>query len=271
LDYFSSLFSDFDRERECKDSYKEGCKKFRYKIEKVNKVVYDIYIQIDDIKVTYDLTEEEINRFSVLNRNLEEINEEFKKLLEQGKLKTIAYSKLYDDLDALGIKLSRLQDDLDYQLKSITSMKDDEYRAKEQLNTIQDLLKQSKMKLKDYKLPVIPSSYYVELKEAQDAIREIIRELDKKPIVIKILNIRVDTARDLVFKIYNKTNDMIKASQLSEKMILYGNRYRSTYPEVDQGLDRATMLFYKGQYEQSLKTSIDSIQFIEDNPLDKIQ
>jgi len=186
-------------------------------------------------------------------------------------LKTIAYSKLYDDLDALGIKLSRLQDDLDYQLKSITSMKDDEYRAKEQLNTIQDLLKQSKMKLKDYKLPVIPSSYYVELKEAQDAIREIIRELDKKPIVIKILNIRVDTARDLVFKIYNKTNDMIKASQLSEKMILYGNRYRSTYPEVDQGLDRATMLFYKGQYEQSLKTSIDSIQFIEDNPLDKIQ
>ena len=271
LDYFSSLFSDFEKERECKDSFKEGCKKFRYKLEKVNKVVYDIYIQIDDIKVTYDLTEEEINRFSVLNRNLEEINEDFKKLLEQGKTKTFAYSKLYDELDGLGIKLSRLQDDLDYQLKSITSMKDDEYRAKEQLNTIQDLLKKSKMKLKDYKLPVIPSSYYVELKEAQDAIREIVKELDKKPIVIKILNIRVDTARDLVFKIYNKTNDMIKASQLSEKMILYGNRYRSTYPEVEQGLDRATMLFYKGQYEQSLKTSIESIQFIEENPLDKIQ
>lgn len=271
LDYFNSLFGDFDKERECKDSFKEGCKKFRYKLEKVNKVVYDIYIQIDDIKVTYDLTDEEINRFSVLNRNLEEINEDFKRLLEQGKNKTFAYSKLYDELDGLGVKLSRLQDDLDYQLKSITSMKDDEYRAKEQLNTIQDLLKKAKLKLKDYKLPVIPSSYYVELKEAQDAIREIVKELDKKPIVIKILNIRVDTARDLVFKIYNKTNDMIKVSQLSEKMIIYGNRYRSIYPEIDQGLERATMLFYKGQYEQSLNTSIDSIQLIEENPLDKIK
>lgn len=271
LDYFSSLFSDFDKERECKDSFKEGCKKFRYKLEKVNKVVYDIYVQIDDIKVTYDLTDEEINRFSLLNRNLETINEDFKMLLEHGKTKIFAYSKLYDELDGLEIKLSRLQDDLDYQLKSITSMQDDEYRAKEQLNTIQDLLKKAKMKLKDYKLPVIPSSYYVELKEAQDAIREIVKELDKKPIVIKILNIRVDTARDLVFKIYNKTNDMIKASQLSEKMIIYGNRYRSTYQEVDQGLERATMLFYKGQYEQSLEQSMNAIKLVEENPLDKIR
>lgn len=270
LEYFNSLFRDFDKERECKDNFKEGCKKFRYKLEKVNKVVYDIYIQIDDIKVTYDLTEEEMNRFSSLNRNLEVINEDFKLLLEQGKSKTFAYSKLMNELDGLGIKLSRLQDDLDYQLKSITSMQDDEFRAKDQLNTIEDLLHKAKMKLKDYKLPVIPSSYYVELKEAQDAIREIVRELDKKPIVIKILNIRVDTARDLVFKIYNKTNDMIKVSTLSEKMILYGNRYRSVYPEVEQGLEQATALFYKGQYEKSLEKSIQAIQSVEKNPLEKL-
>lgn len=263
LDYFNSLFRDFDREKECKDSFKEGCKKFRYKLEKVNKVVYDIYIQIDDIKVTYDLTDEEINRFSTLNRNLENINDCFKLLLDHSKTKTFAYSHLYDELEGLNVKLSRLQDDLDYQLKSITSMQDDEYRAKEQLATIQELLRKSKLKLKDYKLPVIPSSYYVELKEAQDAIREIVRELDKKPIVIKILNIRVDTARDLVFKIYNKTNDMIKISEMSEDMIIYGNRYRSSYPEIDQGLEKATTLFYKGQYEEAYETALNVIKFVE--------
>ena len=263
LDYFNNLFGDFDKEKESKDSYREGCKKFRYKIEKVNKVVYDIYVQIDDIKVTYDLTEEEMNRFSTLNKNLEFINENFKTLLEHGKTKTFAYSKLNDELDSLTIKLSRLQDDLDYQLRSITSMKDDEYRAKEQLATIQDLLKKSKYKLKDYKLPVIPSSYYVELKEAQDAIREIAKELEKKPIVIKILNIRVDTARDLVFKIYNKTNDMIKESMMSENMIVYGNRYRSLSPNIEQELEKATSLFYKGQYAKSFEISKKAVENIE--------
>lgn len=271
LDYFNSLYNDFDKEKECKDLFKEGTKKFRYKLEKINKVVYDVYIQIDDIKVTYDLTDEEINKFSTLNKTLEGINEDFKSLLEHGKTKTFAYSKLNDELEGLKLKLSRLQDDLDYQLRSITSMKDDEYRAKEQLDTIQNLLKQAKYKLKDYKLPIIPSSYFVELKEAQDAIREIMKELDKKPIVIKILNIRVDTARDLVFKIYNKTNDMIKSAMLSEKMIMYGNRYRSLYPEIDSGLEKATTLFYKGQYEQSLNLSIEAISVVESNPLEKIQ
>ena len=263
LDYFNNLFGDFDKEKESKDSYREGCKKFRYKIEKVNKVVYDIYVQIDDIKVTYDLTEEEMNRFSTLNKNLELINENFKTLLDHGKTKTFAYSKLNDELDSLTIKLSRLQDDLDYQLRSITSMKDDEYSAKEQLATIQDLLKKSKYKLKDYKLPVIPSSYYVELKEAQDAIREIAKELEKKPIVIKILNIRVDTARDLVFKIYNKTNDMIKESMMSENMIVYGNRYRSLSPDMEQELEKATSLFYKGQYAKSFEISKKAVENIE--------
>ncbi|MEE3343215.1 MAG: septation ring formation regulator EzrA [Bacilli bacterium] len=268
-DYFNELFSDFDKEKECKDLYREGCKKFRHRIEKVNKVVYDIYVQIDDIKVTYDLTEEEINRFSSLNKNLELINSDFKSLLDHGKSKVFAYSKLNEELEGLSIKLSRLQDDLDFQLRSITSMKDDEYRAKEQLATIQELLKESKGKLRDYKLPVIPSSYYVELKEAQDAIREISKELDKKPIVIKILNIRVDTARDLVFKIYNKTNDMIKAAMKSEDMIVYINRYLSTYPELEQELEKATSMFYKGQYEHSISISKKAIESIENEKKSK--
>ena len=122
-------------------------KKFRYKLEKVNKVVYDIYIQIDDIKVTYDLTEEEINRFSVLNKNLEEINVNYKNLLEQGKSKKIAYTKLHDDLETIELKLSRLQDDLDYQLKSITSMKNDEFRHEDlgQLNAYVSYYKKNEM------------------------------------------------------------------------------------------------------------------------------
>ena len=82
---------------------------------------------------------------------MESINEDFKLLLENGKSKTFAYSKLNDELDSLSLKLSRLQDDLDYQLRSITSMKDDETRAKEQLDAIQKLLKQSKYRLKEYK------------------------------------------------------------------------------------------------------------------------
>ena len=44
LDYFNSLFADFDKEKECKAFFKEGCKNCRYMLEIVNKVVYNSYI-----------------------------------------------------------------------------------------------------------------------------------------------------------------------------------------------------------------------------------
>ena len=269
VEYFNELYNDFDKEKECKDLFRQNIKEFSYKIDNINKVVRDIYLQIDDIKYNYNLSDEDINKFSILNKNLEKINQDYKILVDQGKMKTFAYSKLVDELNGLSLKLSRLQDDLDFQLRSITSMKDDETRAREQLATIENLLKKAKYRLKDYKIPVIPSSYYIELTEAQDAIREIIKELDRKPIVIKILNIRVDTARDLVFKIYNKTNDMIKIASMSEKIIIYGNRYRSSYEEIDIALTKAEELFKRGKYKESLDLSMKCLSFIDKNVTEK--
>ena len=270
IEYFNQLYNDFDKEKECKDIFRQNIKELGYKIDNINKVVRDIYLQIDDIKYNYNLSDEDINKFSILNKNLEKINQDYKILVDQGKMKNFAYSKLVDELNGLSLKLSRLQDDLDFQLRSITSMKDDETRAREQLSTIENLLKKSKYRLKDYKIPVIPSSYYIELTEAQDAIREIAKELSKKPIVIKILNIRVDTARDLVFKIYNKTNDMIKIASSCEKIIVYGNRYRSTYEEIDIALTKAEELFKRGKYKESLDLSLKSLSFIDKNISEKI-
>lgn len=270
VEYFNGLYNDFDKEKECKDLFRQNIKELGYRIDNINKVVRDIYLQIDDIKYNYNLSNEDINKFSLLNKNLEKINKDYKILVEQGKMKTFAYSKLVDELDGLSLKLSRLQDDLDYQLRSITSMKDDETRAREQLNAIEDLLKKAKSRIKEYKIPVIPSSYYIELTEAQDAIREIVKELEKKPIVIKILNIRVDTARDLVFKIYNKTNDMIKTVTIAEKIMVYGNRYRSSYEEIDIALNKAEELFKRGKYKESFELSVKSLSFIDKNITEKL-
>lgn len=264
LDYFNALYNEFEKEKESKELFKDKAKELKYKLDNVNKVVYDIYLQIDDIKSTYDLTDDEINKFSILNKNLEKINEDYKVLMDHSKGKTFAYSKLLEELEGLSKKLIRLQDDLDFRLRSITSMKDDESRAKEQCEMIENLLKKAKDKLKEYKIPVIPNHYFTELKEAGDAIKEINKELCKKPIVIKILNIRVDTARDLVFKIYNNTNDMIKTALYSENLIIYANRYRSTYPEVGNILDKSEDLFNKGKYKESMDLTLNLIKKVDE-------
>ncbi|MDO5568833.1 MAG: septation ring formation regulator EzrA [bacterium] len=263
LSYFDGLLNDFDREKESKNVFHDNIKSFKIRLEKLNKIVYDIYLVLDEIRLTYDLKDIDIKNFYDLSEELEKINADYKTLCQHGKGKTFAYSKLVDELDGLGNKLSRLQDDLDYQLQSITSMKDDEYRAREQMDAINSLLKQAKNRMKEFKFPVIPNSYFTELTEAQDSIKEIVKELDKKPIVINVLNVRVDTARDLVFKIHNKTNELLKYAIMSEKIIVYGNRYRSSYYEIRKSLEKAEDLFNRGMYLQSFETSIKALESVE--------
>ena len=119
--------------------------------------------------------------------------------------------------------------------------------------------------MRSFKLPIITDNYFVQLQEANEAINEVKKELDKKPIVIKILNTRVDTARDLVLKLFNTTNDMIKNAKLAELAIVYSNRYRTVYEEIDQSISDAEVQFNKGNYKESLDLVIKSVSNIDEN------
>ena len=58
---------------------------------------------------------------------------------------------------------------------------------------------------------------------------------------------------------------MIKTARLAEMAIVYGNRYRNKFEEVDRGLNDAENAFYKGNYKESLDISIKSTSIIDEN------
>lgn len=62
---------------------------------------------------------------------------------------------------------------------------------------------------------------------------------------------------------------MIKTASNSERIIIYGNRYRSSYEEIDIALTKAEELFKRGKYKESLDLSIKSLSFIDKNITEK--
>lgn len=259
LEYLDMLFNEFENEKISKKEYDDEVGIFNKKLEKINKIVDDIYSQINDIKNMYDLTDEDIKVIDEVNSKLQEVNNEYGESLINLDKKEISYSKILKTLKGLTLKLAKVEDDLDLSLKSLGNMYEDEVRAREQLDEIQELLNQSKVRIRGYKLPIIANDYFVQLTEANDAILEIIKELGKKPISISILNTRVDTARDLVLKLYNTTNEMIKTARLIEDAIIYGNRFRKDNELIDKGLNKAEILFYKGEYKKALEVSFNTL------------
>ena len=263
LDYLDGLLNDFEIEKRAKKVFDETARSFKIKLEKVNKIVTDIYNQLDDIKNMYNLNSEDLNDLEAVNKDLYNANSKFNNIIGDLKNKKAPYSKLKDRISKLSSNFGTIEENLNICLKSLGSMHDDEMRAREQLEEITELLKKCRLKIRKNPLPIVSNNYFVELSEANDAIYEIIKELEKTPITIKTLNIRVDTARDLSLKLYSTTNEMIKTAKLSEMTIIYGNRYKPVDKDIEQGLDIAGQLFFKGNYKKSLETAIAAINIIE--------
>lgn len=270
MEYFDGVFGDLDKEIDNKKTYEEASKNLKAKLNTTNDLVNDIFTQIDEIKDLYDLSNDDIKLLNDIKTELEKLNSDYKVLITHTSNHTFAYSKLIAEIDGLSNRLDVIQDRLDNSLDAIGSMKEDEIRARQQLDEIKVILKDAKYKIRDYNFPVIPKTYHVELQEANEAIKEIVKELGKKPIAINTLNTRVDTARDLALKLYTKTKEMVNNAMLAETAIIYGNRYRTVNVELDKALSFAEGLFFKGEYAKSLELSVNSLNKIDSGVYNKI-
>jgi len=160
-------------------------------------------------------------------------DDDYKKLIARNEAKSTPYSVLHFEIVDLSKRLISMEEEFDQAMKSLGNMYDDEERAREQLDEIQEFLKECKKKIRCYKLPVVPNKYFVELNEANDAIEE-------------------------------------KTAELAEMAIVYGNRYRSVYSDIDVGLQESESMFYKGNYKNSLDKAIKTIQIVEEDIYTKL-
>ncbi len=263
LDYFDGIYNDFDKEKQARKIFEEYIRKVLVKANKLEKINNGLYRKLDVIKYSYDLTDDDVKVIEIIKQELIAIKKDYNEIVDAHRNKSFAYTRLGKEMERLNVRLSKTEEKLDMALKSLGSLEEDEQRAHEQLEEIKEILKKAKTRINSYKLPVIPNSYYVQLSEANVAIKEMIKEMNKSPVSIKTLNIRVDTARDLVLKLYNTSNEVIKTAAMAEIAIMYGNRYRPVNRNLDVELTRAEELFFKGDFKRALENTIRSINVIE--------
>ena len=261
--YLDDLYGVLDKEKVKRSSFEEYIRKILVNTNKYERINNDLNKKINDFKYSYDLTDEDVSIIPVIKNELRGIKLDYEKIVSAYRSKSFAYSRLNKEMEALNSRLLKTKEKLDFALKNLGSLKEDENRARQQLTEIKEILNKSKVKINSYKLPVIPKKYYVELNEAQDSIKEMVEELNKQPISIKTLNVRVDTARDLVLKLYNTASELSKSAYMAETAIVYGNRYRPVNDSVEKSLNQAENLFNKGLFKESLECSIKAISEIE--------
>lgn len=146
----------------------------------------------------------------------------------------------------------------------------DEQRAKKQLLKLHLILNEINVKISKNRLPSISLTYEEDLRKANSLVKEVGALLEASPLDIVVLNERTKEAIDFVYTLYNSVNNLVGMAIMVENTIVFGNRYRSSYPEVDSELTRAELCFRNGQYTKALKIAIQTIEKMHPGSYEKL-
>ena len=157
-----------------------------------------------------------------------------------------------------------------YAYKSIIDKSTDgEQRAISQLTKLQLVVCEVEAKLAEYSLPAIDDSYKDDLARAHGYIDKLRSELEIIPIDVDKLNELLAEAIDFIYKFYNNINNVVGMGVMVENAIVFGNRYRSTYPEIDRELSKAEFQYLNGEYTKALKTAITCMETLFPESIDE--
>ena len=94
--------------------------------------------------------------------------------------------------------------------------------------------------------------------------------LKNSPLDIKVLNFELRQTIDFVYTLYNSVNNLVGMAAMVENAIVFGNRYRSSYSDIDSELTRADLCFRNGEYTKALKIAIQCIEKIHPGSYEKL-
>ena len=136
----------------------------------------------------------------------------------------------------------------------------DESRAKKQLVKLQLILNEVRLNVSTRHLPSISSQFNEDIDEGERLVNRVRVVLDHSPLDVTTLNADLQEAIDFIYKLYNNTNNLIGVAIMVENAIVFGNRFRSSYPRMDSELTHAELCFQNGEYTKALKIAIQAIE-----------
>ena len=228
--------------------------------------IYDEYKQVmidfNNLKSLYRLDDLDMNideryqEFDVILRESYNLEEEMK----QGHF---AYTVMVDKVTSLKERAVVHQDYLSEFITVRDHLFLQEQRAIDELENINIVLLEIKSEIKNKHLPMINESYKDYIQDSYDKAAQIQAYRQNRPIELNELSKRVDGARDVIYKLYDNVHNLIVTAEMVEEAIVFGNRYRSTFLEVNTELTKAEVLFRNGEYTKALSIAVDIIEKIK--------
>lgn len=166
-------------------------------------------------------------------------------------------------IDAFGKEVSDMK-------QMLVGASSDESRAQKQLIKLQLILNEVRLNTSMKQLPAISNQFDEDLAAGEEKIDKVQKILETSPLDVTALNASLQDAIDFIYKLYSNASNLVGVAVMVENAIVFGNRFRSSYPALDSDLSKAEICFQNGEYTRALKIAIQAIETLHPGIYEKL-
>jgi septation ring formation regulator len=223
------------------------------------------------VQQSYHLQEKDEETHSLLETKLTKLFKRFEILEHKISNQSSAHSVLGEELEYIKNELEALSEEQVHFAEKLQALRKDELAAREKVKEISKKLSETIRLVSKSNIPGLSQNYRYLMEDTKESIQNVIDKLEEKPLDIPAVQQYLEIAVMTVDKAADSTAEMIETVQLAEKVIQYGNRYRSKYPSIAKALREAEDSFRSYNYKEALEQAASSIEEIEPGALKRIE
>lgn len=244
---------------------------FRESLNKFAKNFTETQAEVNILREAYHFATDDLEKIKKIERSFEELQTQRLSLSNQFEEKSEVLSKLSAKLEGGLNQLDQLA--IDHQIFSdhIQMLRKDEIEARDHLQKLHQELITATRQLRVNNLPGVPDFIWKRINDSEAENEKVIVELSKTPLDIKKIQNALANAETSVNVTKEEIKVIIEQAYLTERVIQYANRYRSSNDNLARELAESEASFRDSEYELALETAAAAIESIEPGALKKIE
>ncbi|MCC5801687.1 septation ring formation regulator EzrA [Rossellomorea vietnamensis] len=231
----------------------------------------EIQSEVSIVKQGYHLHDADLSTPNEIDKKIIQLSKRHEMLMHKEETNATAFSNLSDELKDIRSGLEELNQQQSEFSVYLQNLRKDELATREKIQELKKKVAEASRMISKSNVPGLPADYKDLLDEVHRKIEQVNASLTEKPLNMKFIQETLLGAEDTVDHFYTKTGDLIENVLLSEKIIQYGNRYRSKYSSVREGLQTAEQAFRQYDYRRALEEAATTIEKVEPGALKKIE